>query len=61
MVVRIILAIATLLTVLFCLVLAVWGIIAHQALLAVVCALLAIMFGVFLVKSDYSYFSRPKG
>ena len=58
MVVRIILAIATLLTVLLCLVLVVWGIVAHQALLAVVCALLAIMFGVFLIKNDYNYFFR---
>lgn len=61
MVIRFILSVATLLTVLLCLGITIWGIVLHQTFLTGVCALLTIMFGVLLVKSDFYYFFHPKG
>ncbi len=58
--VRIILAIATLLTTLGCVGLAIWSFIAHTpVLLGITCLMLAFGFGIFVVK-DYEYFFGKK-
>ena len=55
--IRIVITIATVLTVLVCLGFGIWGLIIHQILLAIVCALLVLPFAV-MAYSDYKYFTN---